>query len=275
VNNQASEPGPVVITDPARELAELCQLLIGGAGNVPGDVYLGRHFAVQPYSTDFYRIVLAILQRFDYVESLLGDLGLDDDIKTEMLHHIRQIRSIFEGAGLQNQWSNFGANRLSPENVQPLKALSPTVRRAVSYPRISFDDADIIANDAQELLEWLAKANLADRDFIRGLLIESLQEFLFRLKHLRWVGVGYTLDGLRSVIRAYLALERGNVDPATEPVAEATLMKVGGLLKIIWEKTRFAREASETADWALKMYGACEAVSHGAPVIKALIASAA
>lgn len=261
----------IALTDPAREIVELCQRLIGASGNKTGDQYLADHFSVSPYSTDFFRIMAAIMGRFDHFEAIIKSLDFDTDFQDEMINHLAQIKLVFGNYGLHNQWASAGATRLSPENVQPLKALSPTVRQVVCYRRLTEEDVAAIAADATELLGWLNEANLADRDFIRGMLIDGLNEFLFRLNHFRWVGLGYTLDGLKAVIRAYLALEREGIDPANEPVAAAAVQKFTTFLGSVWEKTQTAREATDTADWALRMYVAYEAATKGVPAITALI----
>lgn len=260
-----------LLTDPAREIVELCQSLSGGAANKPGDQYLAEHFGVAPYSTDFYRILVAISDRADQLEKLIQNLEFDADFRGEMVNHLSQIRLAFSNYGLQNQWKVGASTKLVAENLQPLKALSPLIRQVVSYRRLTDDDVLQIHAEASELLSWLEDANLMERDFVRAMLMDGLGEFLFRLDHIRWVGIGYTLESLRPVIRAYLALERGEINASDDPVALATLQRFRSFLAEVWQKTQTVREASETADWALRMYGAYEAVSKGAPVIAALL----
>jgi hypothetical protein len=261
----------VQITDPARELVELCELLQGGAVHLQGDAYLAHNFEVEAWSTDFYRIVMAIIERIDVVNSLVQQLELDNDFRGEMLGHIGIIRTAFGENAFRNAWQSFGLQRLNRENVQPLKALSGLIRSKVSYKKLSEKDISDLLKDAEKLQEWLQDKNLIEQDFIRGLLIEALDSFRFRLARLKWVGIGYTLDGLREVISAYLLLERAGIDPKVDPNAEAILRKVGALLKTVWSKVQTAKTATETADWLLRAYGAASAIYHGAPVVTALL----
>ena len=262
---------PIILTDPARELADLCTALIGGAGNATGDRYLASHFGVPAWSYDFHRIVGAVVSRIEFLKEIVGELDLDSDFKNEMIGHIEIVKSVFGGDSFRNHWSQFGGTRLVAEHIQPLKALSGQVRASVSYKKLTDEEIAAVLALSEELRGWLQEANLREHDFIRGLLIQALADFEFRLRHLRWAGIGYTLDGLRNVISAYLLLERGGIDQNVDPVAQAVLQKVPAFLKNVWGKVQGGREVWDTADWLLRIYGAVAAIQGGTPVITALL----
>lgn len=261
----------VQFTDPARELVELCALLQTGSAKEAGDVFLSKHFDVKPWSTEFYRIIMAIIERIAVVRSLVEQLDLDSDFRGEMLGHIDHIRMAFGDNAFRNAWSSFGAQRLNRENVQPLKALSGLIRSRVSYKKLTDEEISELLKDAEQLEEWLHEKNLVEQDFIRGLLIEALATFRFRLSRLKWVGIGYTLDGLREVISAYLLLERAGIDPKVDPNAQAILKRVGGLIRKTWSKVEGVKTVAETGDWLLRAYGAASAIYHGSPVVVGLL----
>lgn len=264
---------PIQLTDPARELVELCAALSTGQTNAAGDAFLSQHFGVQAWTNDFYRIIMAISDRIEVVRKLVEELELDADFRLEMLAHIDAIRSAFSQTAFSNAWSSFGLQRLSAENVQPLKALSGMIRPRLGYRKLSEEDVDEIGTQAAQLQEWLAEKNLVEHDFIRGLLIEALQSFRFRLEHFQWVGIGYTLEGLREVLSAYFALERAGIDPKVDPNAEAILKKVASLIRLAFGKVQVVKDVADTGDWLLKAYGAASAIYHGAPLVAGLLSA--
>ncbi|AHE52826.1 hypothetical protein NX02_05435 [Sphingomonas sanxanigenens DSM 19645 = NX02] len=102
------------------------------------------------------------------------------------------------------------------------------------------------------LLGWLRGIQLKDRDFIRGSLIDGLERFEFRLRHIHWFGWDYAAASLREVIAAYLVLEK--VTPTlSNPDAEAVLMKIGGFFKRMDGIVSGAKDIHEKADWVLQV----------------------
>lgn len=136
--------------------------------------------------------------------------------------------------------------------------LSGQVRLLAPTPRLSDDQRNTVVADVEELLIWLNNLQLKDNDFIRQALIDGLMRFKFRLIRLKWVGLGYALHGLREIIGAYLALERGIPTDGSAPDAQAVLKKVSTLIKDVVAKLRILKDAQEIADWALRAYGAAQ-----------------
>jgi len=108
----------------------------------------------------------------------------------------------------------------------------------------------------QRTLGFLRDHQLERQDFIRQALIEGLEQFIFRLERLRWLGWGYSLEALKDVIGAYFALERGFDTEGGDQIMDATLRKVAGALRSIYSKAGAAKDVVETSDFFLKAYGA-------------------
>jgi len=242
------------VTDPARELAELCDRLKMPNDN-KGDEWVAQVLGVEPWSREFYEAVFSVVERADFRLSLIDDLELDDDFKAQAASHVTKVKTAFNKHSLQNGWKQVGALAVSAENIQPIKMLSPLVRQKVEYPRLSDEERNELLADVDELLEWLREHQLKDRDFVRQALIEGLERFRFCLKRVGWLGWGYTLDSLREVIGAYMALERG-LDPTTDPIADAALKKAGAFVKGFYDKTQVFKGVVETGDFLLRAYGA-------------------
>lgn len=241
-------------TDPARELAELCDRLKTPNEN-KGDEWVAKVLGVEPWSRGFYEAVFSVVERADFLISLIDDLELDDDFKSQAASHVTKVKAAFNKHSLQNVWKQVGAKALSAENIQPIKMLSPLIRQKVKYPRLSDEEVEELLADVDELLGWLRGHQLNERDFVRQALIEGLERFRFRLKRVGWLGWGYTLESLREVIGAYMALERG-LDPTSDPVADAALKKTSAFVKGFYDKTQAFKGLVETGDFLLRAYGA-------------------
>lgn len=261
------------MTDPAREMAELLTELTSGNPNSAGDKYLAEKFDVKPWSQDFYRIIATIMDRLSFLKNIVQRLSLDADYRQEMVNHVDSIAQAFTPAAFNNEWHRYGATHLGPHNLQPLKSLSGLVRQEISYRKLSPDEVSEITAEVTELLEWLETRQLADKEFIRQALIDSLKSVIFRLERFRWLGWGYTLDSLGEVIGAYLILERQEIDANVNPEAAAILTKVGGVIKSVYGKLEKTKTAFETADWLLRAYGASTLLLTTEPAIRALLSS--
>lgn len=244
------------MTDPARELSDMLGRLVRGNQSMSGDAYLANAFHVEPWSKDFFLILFAITDRIRDIESLIERVSLDEDYRQEMIGHLNSIATSFAPDGLRNEWARYGALHLGPQNLQPLKMLSGQIRPIVSYPKLSADDLSSLRAEVSELLDWLDERQVVEQEFIRQALIEGLQHFLFRLERFNWLGWGYTVDSLREVISAYLLLERQKIDANVNPDAAAVLAKMKDFLCLSYEKLKSAKDAAETVDWTLRIYGA-------------------
>jgi hypothetical protein len=241
-------------TDPARELSDLCESLRAGADTQRGHAFLAQRFGVEPWSTDFYQILVAIKRRIDDLTRIVPCLGLDDDLCRMALSNLARIGLAFSESGVNGEWRQVVGNFLGPADVRPIAMLSPSVRNLKSFPKLSADEqADLVAM-VDELLAWLREHQLAEQDFIRQAIIDGLQQFRFSLEHLQWVGWGYTIQTLRDVIGAYLALEQGAINPNGAPDAQAMHMKVGATIRAIFNAVGLSKEVVERANFIFQAY---------------------
>lgn len=265
--------GTTSLTDPARELAEVCQRLYAPHESRAGSTFLAEQFGVVPYSKDFYQIIFSIIDRIEFLKNVIADLELDPDHKSEALIHADALTTAFNNGGLQNSWHNNGSTSLSPLNVQPIKMLSPMVRSKISYPRLSDEDAEKLELEVAELAGWLKKHQLSKQDFIRQSIIEGLEQFLFRLDKMQWLGYGYTIASLREVIAAYMALDRNSLDPNEQPIESAILHRTATVIKSAYSYIARAKDYKENYDFILTAFNATSVAITSYPVIKGLLSS--
>jgi hypothetical protein len=258
---------PVALTDPARELAELCTTLSRHSSS-PGDEHLASHFEVGVWSSEFYQIIACIVERADSLISITQELDLDDDVKAEAITHIAMIKAAFNRNALTNIWSQqgYGAAILSGNNVQTIKMLSPLIRARISYPKLSPDDVQSILNETTEFERWLLDHQLVEQDFIRQAMLDGIKQFKFRLAKTRWLGWGYTFQSLKDIVAAYKLLETSVISPQTNPDAEAVLRKGASFFVKVFGTIGVAKETVERADFLLRAYGAISLVQHGTSV---------
>lgn len=244
-------------TDPAREIVDICRQL-GRPGDKRGDDYIAAKFGVDPWSRDFFEIVFSIVERLDHLRDIAADLEFDDDQLSEIKHHIEGVKSAFGRQSLASPWNNggMGASLLSGSHVAAINVLSGPVRRKVSYPKLEKDEVDEIVGLIDALLSWLEDEQLSEKDFIRQGLIEGLKGMRIRLSRLEWLGWSYTVQSLRDVITAYMALEREFPDPQANPLAAAIEKKTLDLLEKVWVKTGQASEVRDRLGLIVEIYGA-------------------
>jgi hypothetical protein len=260
----------VGLTDPARELFDLCQRL-SEQSNRTGDDFLAAKFGVEGWSAAFFEINFAILERVEELKVMIADLPLDDDIRDQNVSQLNVLASAFGPNGHRNQWTHSISNYLTPATLGPLSLLSGMIRPYRSYPKLDDAERDDLLATVDQLLEWLKEHQLAEQDFVRQALIDGVTRFRFRLARIQWIGWGYTLDSLREVIGAYFALEHGTPTDGSDTSAQATLKLVGDFVAAVYEKTKFAKEVVETGDFMLKAYGATTLVGKAIPHVVALL----
>ena len=152
---------------------------------------------------------------------------------------------------MSSPWTSIGFPSVAATNVQPLKGVVAQVRACVSYKRLTPAEIDEVRAEISTLREWLAEHQLVENDFIRQLLIEGADRFAFRLERLQWLGWGYTIDGLKSIVTAYMLLDREDLSAAKDPAASAMLVKVGAAVVRVYEKMGAVKTGTETAAWVL------------------------
>lgn len=242
-------------TDPARELAEICDRLNVDSKR-PGAEFLALKFEVEPWSREFYQIIFCILERADFLMRVLGAVDYDEDFRAEAIRHIEDMKLAFSQSSFGNAWNQVGIKKVGPLNAQPLKMLSPAVRREVAYPKLSAEEISEILAETEQLESWLAEQQLAEHDFIRQAILDGLAHFKFRMLRLNWLGWGYATESLREVTAAYFALERTGPTAAHSPNAEAVLRKVEETMKSVFKKTKVVTDVVSAGDIMLRGYGA-------------------
>ncbi|WP_146763782.1 hypothetical protein [Brevundimonas diminuta] len=259
------------MTDPARELAELCERL-QVRSSAAGETFLAGKFGVEAWSKDFFQILFVIAERCALVQAIVETLEIDEDYRAGLIANVADIMEAFSSTATRSAWQSHGLLKVGAVNVGPLKAISGLVRQQVAYRKLS--DAEIEELDVQvaALSDWLKDHQLSEQDFIRQALIEGLEHLRFRMARLTWLGWGYTLESLREVISAYMLLERGGIDPKQNPEAAVMLQKVGTVIKAVYDKVSAAKSVAETGDWLIRAYGAGTLLYQtGKPVIRGLI----
>lgn len=257
-------------TDPARELSDLIRSIEMNP-NMRLDQGLAELFGVELWSSQFYQIVFVISTRIDDLVELIDLLPLDEDHRVEVAQNLRTIQQAFGPNGLQNVFGHSAKHYLSQTQVAPLALLSALVRPLRTYPKITDEEQNELLSMIDELTGWLNEHQLSEQDFIRQALLDGLSQLRFRLERLTWLGWGYTLHGLRDVISAYFALERGFPQDGTNPPAQAMLKHVGEFARTFFEKAGFAKETVELGEFMLKAYGTVQLVLAGKTTIAGLL----
>jgi len=247
------------LTDPAQEFALLCSAL-RTEDNAKGANYLAAKFDTAPYSFHFYQVLFTIIERAEFLRQITAQLPEAEHVAPQIEKNIKQILKAFEAPNLAQPWRTHGAPYLNDANISPILIFSVAVRKKFAYPLLTEDEQSELVGVVEELISWLDGHQIGEQDFIRQALIEGLRQFKFRVERLRWMGWGYTLQSLREVISAYMALERGFTTEGEMPLVAAVLKKTAQGLRKIYSTAGVAKEVFESGDFILKAYGAASMV---------------
>jgi len=238
-----------ITTDPANELAAVCKRL-SHTGRQVGAVALGTLFGFEGYSTGYYRIISSIMQRADQVEEVVANSHMDPEHKVLAAETLREFKSLFSSTYLNQAWNNGGSSKAA-SLVQAITFLSPTVRSYVQYPSLDEDEVRAILVEIDEYLRLLRSNSEGELAFVRRSIEDSLQELVFRLTNLGWLGADYTLEGLRQVNDAYHLMERGTF---SDDGGSSIMTRLGSLIGAINDRLSTAREWKENAALAIEGY---------------------
>lgn len=247
------------ITDPAEEFVLLCQNLASSSKET-GAAFLSSQFDVEPWSFEFFQIIFCIVERAEQLKRLVTEIPECSHIAEHVKGSLANIAIAFQAQAMARPWTEHGFPHLGPSNTGIILGLSAHIRTKVSYPKLSPDELSEISVIASDLLNWLKDHQLNDHDFIRQAIIEGLQNFLFRLDRLQWLGWGYTLRSLRDVIGAYLALENCSSDSDPTTLMTAVNQKVFAAIKRIYSGIGATNEFVNRTDFMIKAYGAASMV---------------
>jgi hypothetical protein len=261
----------MALTDPAKELAETLNLLAAEPNMAVAD-RIASSARVDIWTPDFFRVFFELMSRIDLVSSKIKDLPMDEDIREDALRSVADIKSVFSNSQILSQSNGDIRKRLTGSNATVLKMLSMMIREKISYPLLDRETRTEVLRDCSELRNWLVEVQSDEKDFVRQALIEGLESFIFRLERLEWLGHGFVLDGLKSVIHAYLSVQGArSIDDGGAELQDAILAKAKSVIVRALTAFDLVKDNAERADWALRAYGAVSALADGSATVTALL----
>lgn len=241
-----------LVTDPARELAEIAERLTRST-NAAGEKFLAEQFNVPVWSTDFVKIITCILERADLVTAIVRTSDMDDDHKANALNDLSHFKTGFTGNSLRQPWNNAG-NGLTAmkDHGRPIQYLSTIVRQKVCYPKLTDDEVSELLGLIDTYVEELS-ANEDVPKFLKQAILDGLALFRFQLDRVGWMGSGYALTAFREVVLACELASRQFRD-AGGFNAEAALRGLKAIVSSFREKVDAARGWTESAEAVWKWY---------------------
>jgi len=235
-------------TNIAEELHALC-VRLDITSDVQGDQFLAESFQVEAWSQDFFEVLSGITERMDALLTLIDTLSIRDTVKANAKDHLGHMKRAFSRPALVSPWRQHGQPCVAPPRRDPILGLS-AVLHTYDFDTPTQAEAAQIKADANELLCWLEEFQLSEKDFIRECIVVGLRRFLFQIERLEWFGWGGATAGLKEVMGAYLALERG-LDAEVHPQAVALMKKVIAKLALPLRLLARGREIHDDGEFAL------------------------
>lgn len=219
----------------------------------PGERLLAEQFGVEPWSTEFVKIIACIFERADLVGKIVLESQLEVGTKIEAVENLREFKLGFASNSLAKSWNSHrnGLNRMK-ENGKNLGFLQDTVRRRVCYPKLSSEEIEEIIGLIDSYLSELAESEISP-PFVRQAIVDGLHAFRFQLQYIGWMGAGYTLTAFRELIFLYEAANR-RFENDGNPDAEAALRGLMGIIKAVKERIDTVRGYNEAASYMLGLY---------------------
>ncbi len=189
------------VTDSAKELFEIVTTLSGQSSD-RGDKFLATQFGVEAYSTEFFKVIAAILARVDTVANLVPQLELDEEIEQSAIHDLTGFKSAFSSGPLRNKWSDSG-RVIVADHGKGLQYLQ--LRRIESYPKLDPEEVDDLLVSIKDYRATFSPIGMPA--FIAQAIRDGLEQAIFHLTFLKWTGASYQLRAFRELEAARLSLE--------------------------------------------------------------------
>ncbi|MBM6577136.1 hypothetical protein KCP91_12205 [Microvirga sp. SRT01] len=228
------------ITDPARELSEISGFF-AIQSSLTADQIIQQSTGIEPWSTDFLKLILCIHERADVLTKVIPLSSLDDDLVVKALEDISSIKDAFTPKKLRiasNQASSTAA--VLKEHGRSLQYLSATVREKINYPRYTDEEVTEFIGLVDAYLNELAASNDVPL-VVRHSLGDGMSLLRFRLQHVKWLGSGYALASLREIMEVY-DRAAANDDLMSNPDAEAFVRGFGAIVARLVAVTKSATE---------------------------------
>jgi hypothetical protein len=248
-------------TDFAMELSETFATLTD-TQTVGGANYLADRFGVGAWSSEFMQIVICLNERITLTEVIAQSAIEDESVRAVAIATLDQAKTAFSIHSLSVHWRDHGA-KVSSDVINPLKLLSPSIRSAHSFIRLSEDAVTVLLEEADALIEHLKLHQLTDGDFLREATIDGLNLFRFRLQHFRWVGVHYIAGSLRAVSAGALGLRTIQAGRRRKPTETVEMVeRITSFVKKAYIGLHAAKDFADNVDFLTKSFDAGNAVIH-------------
>lgn len=232
------------VTDPAKELFEIVTALSGHSSG-RGDEFLATQFGVEAYSTEFFKVIGAILARADTVANLVPQLELDEEIEQNAIHDLTGFKSAFSGGPLRNKWSD-GGRVIVADHGKGLQYLQ--LRRIESYPKLDQKEADELLVSITNYRATFSAFGMPA--FIAQAIRDGLDQAIFHLTFLKWTGAAYQLRAFRELEAARLSLEHwqhGVGESVFRP--ELVIQGLRAITESFFASVNKVKEHSDTLGW--------------------------
>lgn len=186
----------VLLTDPATELASLCEKLSAQGSPNSGFHVLAMASGTHPDQTKLFEALSIINRRIDRLLDYFhrsDDNFLTERVKSKCIDTLNSVRLAFNAGHLHHPWDHLRASYLNDDHIFVLQSISSRVRETLPLRRYTEDEREQLVEAITEILQGDFSGIPS---WAYGALVEGLERILFTLEHLDFFGHEAVVDQL-------------------------------------------------------------------------------
>lgn len=242
-------------TDPASELAVVCQILSADYQHSAAD-FLALTFETTAYSREFFKVLFVIMEKIDELINIVDEIPIDISFIVTAKSMINEIALPLNPAGLQSSWNSGRSTRISAQKHFSLGMLSGYVKEKIRYPKLSEQESNELSIILDDLKSAIAQTDLNEVDFVRDAAINYIEESKFIVKRLHFFGWRYGIYSLKELVLLYFAVENMTKMPECSPQVIAFHQRLGAGLERLNQGFKVGRDWKDNFGILAISYGA-------------------
>ncbi len=199
------------LTDPAKELTALSQLILNSTGGHSTLDGLSKCIGISVDDPEFLEVLAAIQRRLRDVEllaSAIDEPDFDQELKNEVISAVHSFGQMFHPKHANGGWDQARTNYLPAKNVQALRFLSQTARRYRPLRVVAIKARDEVLTKISDIMNEVRNDHDL-QEWMKTILVSGLERVSLILRHLHFFGHEIAITELFLAHQRLSAIHRG------------------------------------------------------------------